>query len=266
MFNFAIPTYMAALRLVHQEISLAQANLHARQDQAVEDRHKDRIRQSMDFIIKKAVKYGLETVATRAERLSIAALPDEILGWGEIQRQCLALLEAFEDDTKFLYLYAYPKDKGLIFTRCAGDWAATLSAFPSAKNDIEAAVDCFALGHNTACAYHLMRVLEYGLRALAANVDRTFDKQQWHNIIEEIESAIEEDRKKLPRGELKDDRLTFLSAAAKEFFYFKDGWRNHTAHNRVSYDESMAKGLIDHVRSFMNHLSTKLSENPQVST
>jgi len=262
MINFMIPHYMAALRLVHQELSLAQANLHGKQDEAVESFHKDRIIQNMRFVLIKADEYGLETVRDRVERITMAARPPQILSWSEIQRQMLALLEAFEDDTKFLYLYAYPKEKGKVLVRCAADWAATLKAFPTAKADIESAVDCYALGQYTACAYHLMRVLEHGLRAMATNVGRAFDKQNWGNIIEEIESSIEAERNSLPRGVAKDERLTFLSAAAKEFFYFKDGWRNHTAHNRVTYDETMARGLIEHVRDFMNHLSTKLSEAP----
>ena len=105
-----------------------------------------------------------------------------------------------------------------------------------------------------------MWVLEYGLRALASDVNKTFDKQNWHNVIEEIESAIQTERNTLPRGQARDDRLTFLSAAAKEFFYFKDGWRNHTAHNRYVYDEPMARSAIEHVRTFMNHLSPRLHE------
>ena len=67
-----------------------------------------------------------------------------------------------------------------------------------------------------------MRVLEYGLAAMAKEVGRTFDRQQWQNIIEEIESAIR-DLRKSPQTPEKAARLQFLSEAAKEFFYFKTG-------------------------------------------
>ena len=134
--------------------------------------------------------------------------------------------------------------------------------FPKASEDIEAAGNCLALQQPTACVFHLMRTLEAGLRALATDVGLIFDKQNWHNIIEEIESAIKRERETLPKGTERDHRLTFLSAAAKEFFYFKDGWRNHVSHNRSSYDQYQALSAFEHVRTFINHLSTKLSENP----
>jgi len=105
-----------------------------------------------------------------------------------------------------------------------------------------------------------MRVLEFGLRALSADVGKTFDRQQWHNILEEIESSIENIRKTGPRGVEKDERLNWLSQAAKEFYYFKDGWRNYAAHGRAKYDEHQARSMMDHVCNFMNHLATRLSE------
>ena len=59
------------------------------------------------------------------------------------------------------------------------------------------------------------------MRALATDVGRTFDRQQWHNIIEEIESAIETIRKTGPRSVERDERLNWLSQAAQEFFHFR---------------------------------------------
>ena len=54
-----------------------------------------------------------------------------------------------------------------------------------------------------------MRVLEIGLKALAADVSLTFDLQQWHNIIEEIESKIRDERKTLPRGAPRNSVFSF---------------------------------------------------------
>lgn len=58
----------------------------------------------------------------------------------------------------------------------------------------------------------------------------------------------------------KNERMQFLSEAAKEFFYFKDGWRNYVAHARGTYDEHQAASVLEHTRTFMNHLSTELSD------
>jgi predicted outer membrane protein len=105
-----------------------------------------------------------------------------------------------------------------------------------------------------------MRVLEHGLRALAKDVGRNFDVQNWQNIIDEIESEIRHLSKSLPRGIQKNERIQFLSEAAKEFMYFKDGWRNHVSHGRGDYDEHQARSIMEHVRSFMTVLSAQLSE------
>ena|SRR5438045_1810101 len=105
-----------------------------------------------------------------------------------------------------------------------------------------------------------MLVLERGLGALASELGLSFDVQQWNTIIEQIEKKIRELSQSLPKGMPKNERMQFLSEAAKEFFYFKEGWRNHVAHARGTYDEHQAASVLEHTRAFMNHLSTQLSD------
>ena len=54
--------------------------------------------------------------------------------------------------------------------------------------------------------------------------------------------------------------MQFLSEAAKEFYWFKDGRRNYVSHNRAAYDEHQANGALEHVKAFMNLLSSRLAE------
>ena len=105
-----------------------------------------------------------------------------------------------------------------------------------------------------------MRVLEHGLRALAIELNKTFDVQNWQNIINEMECEIKSRGKSLPKGAAKNEHLQFLSEAAKEFMYFKDGWRNYVSHARGVYDEHQARSVLEHVRAFMNVLSSRLYE------
>jgi hypothetical protein len=181
-----------------------------------------------------------------------------------LYQQLADLIEIVEDEGDQQLVFHIEPKKAIQFPESSDTnlWRPSQDSFPSADADMYSATCCYLYDENTACVFHLMRVLEAGLRVLAKAVGLTFDKQNWHNIIEEIESAIERERNTLPKGPERDQRLTFLSAAAKEFFYFKDGWRNHVSHNRSSYDEHQALGAMEHVRAFMNHLSTKLSERP----
>jgi hypothetical protein len=64
----------------------------------------------------------------------------------------------------------------------------------------------------------------------------------------------------LPKGSEKQERIQFLSEAAKEFWHFKDGWRNHVAHAHATYTEPQAQAVMGHVVSFFQVLSTKLNE------
>jgi len=133
------------------------------------------------------------------------------------------------------------------------------NAFRSAVEDIKEAGTCYATGRYTACVFHLMRVLEHGLRALAKDVELSFDVEQWYDIINKIEKEIKK-AQSLPKSTEKSERLKFLSEAAKEFTYFKDGWRNYVSHNRSNYDGPQALSALNHVSSFMAHLATKLKE------
>ncbi len=155
-------------------------------------------------------------------------------------------------------LFLMPKGRASYYRseRFFGD--AVFDAFPSARPDVAEAGSCYATGCHTASVFHCMRALEHGLRAFALEVGRTYDREQWANIIDQIEVEIAKVRKNGIAGmskAKKDDNLRFWSEAAKEFSYFKDGWRNHVVHARASYDENSALSLLHHTRNFMTTLS-----------
>lgn len=180
--------------------------------------------------------------------------------WRTLGFQSRALIEAFSDDLKEQLIYRYPNDKEKIFLNWKYDWGHVIKKFPSVIQDVLACIDCYALGYGTAAVFHAMRILEYGLAALAKDLGIEPGIDNWQVIINKIESEIESQCKKLPRGTQKTERLLFLSQAAKEFIYFKDGWRNHVSHNRATYYENQALLVIEHVHSFMKVISSHLSE------
>ncbi len=173
----------------------------------------------------------LDIIANVADQLEWQAVNDRIaffrkkLGRDmnnvQFHFEFVALKETIEKGIENQYGYRYPKSKLEILVNWQKDWKQTLQSFPSAEADILATVDCWALGHSTATVFHAMRVLEHGLGALAAELGRNYETQQWYNIINEIESEI---RKlgNLPKSAAKNERMRFLAEAAKEFVYFKD--------------------------------------------
>jgi len=131
--------------------------------------------------------------------------------------------------------------------------------FPSTGQDIRAAGNCYASDNSTACVFHCMRVLEKGLHTFADHLGVPFvvpvELQNWQNIIEPIEKEIVHREKTLPKGTAKADELKFLSGAAAQFRYFKEAWRNHVAHSRVTYDDVEALRIMNHVHQFMDELA-----------
>jgi hypothetical protein len=204
-----------------------------------------------------AEEYEMSAVRDRIERFSkIISKPRATNR--EVHYQIKALREAVDDGLKGQFLYRYPKAKAEVLASWKRDWEKVTASFPGTESDIKAGADIWAMGHHTASVFHMMRVLEHGLGALARNVGRVFDTQNWYNIINEIEAAIKQEDKTLPRGSEKNERLRFLSEAAKEFSYFKDGWRNYVSHNKCTYDEHQARSVMEHTRHFM----TILASNP----
>jgi hypothetical protein len=173
------------------------------------------------------------------------------------------LLQAMEDELKrrkFLYV---PHEDAEMYEHPEKCFSKTLTAFPSAKHDIEEACKCFALGLYTACVFHSMAVLQVGLYAMAKDLGVSFKHSiqlaEWQGVIAGIEAKIEPLRH-MPKSDQRDELLSFFSGCAAQFRYFKDAWRNHVAHMREVYSRVQAQSVLLHVQDFMEQVSTRLQE------
>lgn len=138
------------------------------------------------------------------------------------------------------------------------------SAFPSARPEIKAAGNCIAADLNTAAVFHLMRVAEIGLRALARHLRVTIPRlpleyAEWGQIIQRINDKI---ALRIPksRGRRKSEALQYYHGLLGELDAFKDVWRNNVMHTRESYDQDLAVKVYGHVNEFMNRLAAKVRE------
>lgn len=230
-------------------------------DAPLSDSEKDRIRGWMKIATVVAQEFEWKAVHDRIEiiRARIDGRRGALTN-GLLATEMRVLRETIDSGLKWQFIYRYPEAKAAVLKNWSEDWKSVGQSFPSALTDIRAGVDLWALGHSTACVFHFMRVLEHGLRALAKDAGKNFEFQNWQNIIDQIEAEVRSLGKSLPKGVEKTERLKFLSEAAKEFVYFKDGWRNHVAHGRGHYDEHQARSIMEHVKTFMTVLSSRLSE------
>jgi hypothetical protein len=134
--------------------------------------------------------------------------------------------------------------------------------FDQAREDIEDAGNCMAVGLPNACVFHLMRVAEIGLRYIAAKVGvKLTDKGKpqpveyatWDKVIDGIQSKIAQART-LPQGPRKAGKLSFFSEAAEQCSYIKE-IRNEVSHTRKRYNENEALGAMQRIKSFMELLT-----------
>jgi len=167
---------------------------------------------------------------------------------------------------KGVFFFLLPDD-AVLYKAPIARFPDTIKAFPSAQNDIMSASQCYVLGQDTACVFHCMGILQYGLYALADNLGVAFDwsieLENWEPVIKNIESTIGDKRKALEKVQNKGQReeeLSFYSAIAMQFRYFKDAWRNHVCHLRERYDHDQALTILTHVKDFMERLSLRVTE------
>ena len=132
--------------------------------------------------------------------------------------------------------------------------------FPSSRYDISEAGRCLALKRSTACVLHLMRALEVGLASLAGALGRTLTTENWNTILSDIETEIRSRTKATHGPTWKDKDEPFFAESATHFRFIKNAWRNHAMHAKDKYTEEQAEEIYDSVRSFMRHLSERLSE------
>jgi len=144
-------------------------------------------------------------------------------------------------------------------------------AFLSIRDEIKDAGNCLAAELYTACVFHLMRVAEYGLRALAKERgvtlkhNKPIEYGEWGTIIRGIEKTIEPIENKAQAGPEKDAALAFYHGAIGEFRAFKDVYRNPAMHPRKRYDKYEAASAMQHVLEFMKKLSNYVTEKTKKS-
>jgi hypothetical protein len=212
----------------------------------------------------------LDAVNDRLERFQTALRITPNLPVHNFYTEWKTLHEAVEDGIRYRYFYYYPLQKAKRLLGVESEWAKVIKVAPYAKAEIQAAVDCYAVGHNTACVFHLMRIAEYGLRALAKErgitslqKDKPVEWGTWQEVIKATDDAVEEIGKTKPAGPGKDEALNFYGTALGHLTSLKDK-RNTVMHARCSFDEGEASSAMLHVREFMEGLAAKIDmQSPQ---
>jgi hypothetical protein len=133
------------------------------------------------------------------------------------------------------------------------------SIFPECIRDIAEAGKCLALARWTATVFHLMRVLEIGLRKLALELgvktppDELMRKTMGE-VLKECRTALHHG---MQSGRFKKDDRDFYDGALAFLESSKNAWRNHVDHGMDHYTEENAIETFNSTRSFLRRLVQK---------
>ena len=207
---------------------------------------------------------GLGVSQKKAEKIlwAIQNPPEERKATvGEIlKKDCKELRSRIQDELEGKAIYYLSSKAELLDGNDPPFTQAVEDAFPSAIYDIQEAAKCLALRRSTASVMHLMRALEISHSCLAGELGLTNDTENWNTILDKIESEIRS-RTKATHGEKwKEENEQWFTEAATHFRLIKNAWRNHAQHLHAKYSEEEAEDIYSSVRSFMRHLSERLSE------
>jgi len=182
--------------------------------------------------------------------------------WGQLRDLVDELRGRVEDEMQEALFLFVEETKATLFNDKNLFGQDVTDHFPSATVDIEEAGKCLALSRATACVFHLMRVMEIGLRVLSATLnDPSLDPQRnpnWGAILGRCRAELAKPLAKRSPEWVADEH--FLSEAAATLEAVKNAWRNPTMHVEISYDDDKALDVWNSVRAFMRHLATKLKE------
>jgi hypothetical protein len=210
--------------------------------------------------------HSLEASVDRTTRIAELLADEESVAPLPVITAVDTLIETLEDELKRRYFLYMPAEDAKLYQYPAALFSKTVTAFPSVQSMVNGACQCYALDQPTACVFHCMGVLQAGLYAQATALNVAFNYPlhlaEWHTIIQRIEAKIREMREGLPKGDLRDDLVSFHSEAASQFRYFKDAWRNHIAHMRAEYDRDVAHSILTHTKDFMEQIAERLNELP----
>jgi hypothetical protein len=266
MLRFYAQDFLAIARSLGEMDAYARANKFNRQlDQPLDNETRTRYTETMKSFDVMCRNVHLDSASDQIARM-VDGLGNGDLTGREFMQMFSELHNRIEDDFSHHLLFAIPRQNASYYEQ-RGDFfdddkVSVSKEFPSALEDIEEAGKCYATDRSTACVFHLMHVMEYGLRALGKALnDLSLDPKtnpSWEKILGRCNKELEKPYdKRSPEWVIKNQ---FFCEATANLRAVKDAWRNPGIHIDKKYDPDEALDILNAVRAFMRHLAKELSE------
>jgi hypothetical protein len=187
------------------------------------------------------------------------------LSYGQLKDLLDRLFDDIQHELQKQYFFHYSKEGAESIHKLPEKWGGIYQAFKAAKPEIEAGVDCFALGHFTASVFHMCRTAEIGLRAIGMERGVThvrggvpIEWGTWGQVFQAIEPKIGNLKQK-PNGPQKDAALAFYQTVLADLRAMQS-YRDPAMHFHSSYDQYDAGKAMSRTHSLMEMLAKKLND------
>lgn len=145
-------------------------------------------------------------------------------------------------------------------------WAPAFERFPSIRPEVERGLKCFSFEQWTATVFHLMRVAEVGLRAVAKERrirlknDRPIDEADWGTLATRLRTQVDAVQNWAAKKPARKAALDYYSGVLADVVYFKNGYRNIVSHSLTPFERPEAHKAITRVCDFMKTVASRTDE------
>jgi hypothetical protein len=204
---------------------------------------------------------GLVSSFATVERMRELGTRDDAT-YTELARLFNELHGRLKDETKAIVFLSIDPAKNRLYleTNLFGETVA--ERLPAAIGDIEEAGKCLALDRGTACVFHLMRVMEVGLRRLANDLGISY-APSWESYINQINDRIATKHKRKGITWKRDEH--YFKEIAGDLLTVKVAWRNPTMHIVRTYTPDEAEQIFAAVRTLMQRIAGRTEARKTVS-
>jgi len=205
-------------------------------------------------------------------RLNPASLKSDATGFSVVgaqipldvmQRHVETIYKTLKAELGSILLRAIPREKSRY---CNPAWlndATELHEF-NMVDEFQKAGRCFAYGENTACIFHLMRITDFCLRAVAKSINAGYDARTWQEIGRKINEKMEQ------KYQIKSDdwkqKEPFYAEMLTDLQAISRGHRNAALHElEKKYDEREALYMLTVIESFARHVAKNVKSEGTVT-
>lgn len=178
-----------------------------------------------------------------------------------------ALRQQLDEELNRRLVFYVGQQHGEYFTSMDDDWGAAFLGFPSIRSEVERGLKCFAFEQHTATVFHLMRVAEQGLRAVAKErkvklpKDRPIEDADWGTLTTRLRAQVDIVNNWPAKKAGKKVALPYYTGVLADVVFFKDRYRNMVSHSLTVFDEPEARRVILRVCDFMRVVASRTNES-----